>query len=268
MSKISEKKRRALFVAAIIFAVTGVVYEFALSGRISSPPDSEMIDSVITRLAGGIAIACLLPVFGYKVFAKPTAFSVLSVLPCYAAVVCNPPLIGLMLGDAEIIYGEGYRFVLFAAECLATGFFEELLFRAILFPAILEKRRQNSVKIFLSVIVSSAIFALVHLLNLFAGAGFGPTVMQIGYSFLIGALCAFVLIKTGNIAFCVFLHATFNFTGTLVERLGTGGWGGLPTVFITLAVALPVAVYVIYSLIKIPIETTDKLFKSPTDSHE
>ena len=186
MSNLSEKKRRVLFVTAIIFAVIGVVYEFAFSGRISSPPDSEMIDSVITRLVGSVAIACLLPTLGYKVFNKPSGFAVLSVLPCFAAVICNPPLIGLISGDAEIIYGEGYRFLLFAAECLATGIFEELLFRAILFPAILEKRRQTSVKIFLSVIVSSAIFALVHLLNLFAGAGFGSVAMQIGYSFLIG----------------------------------------------------------------------------------
>ena len=219
-----------------------------------------MIDSVITRLVGGVAIACLLPTLGYKVFNKPSGFAVLSVLPCFAAVICNPPLIGLISGDAEIIYGEGYRFLLFAAECFATGIFEELLFRAILFPAILEKRRQTSVKIFLSVIVSSAIFALVHLLNLFAGAGFGSIAMQIGYSFLIGGLCSFVLLKTGNIAFCVLLHATFNFTGTLVERLGTGGWGGWLTAIITLVVALPVAVYVVYSLIKIPTETTDKLY--------
>ena len=93
-----------------------------------------------------------------------------------------------------------------------------------------------------------------------AGAGFGSIAMQIGYSFLIGGLCSFVLLKTGNIAFCVLLHATFNFTGTLVERLGTGGWGGWLTAIITLVVALPVAVYVVYSLIKIPTETTDKLY--------
>ena len=105
MSNLSEKKRRVLFVTAIIFAVIGVVYEFAFSGRISSPPDSEMIDSAITRLVGSVAIACLLPSFGYKVFNKPSAFAVLSVLPCFAAVICNPPLIGLFLGDAEIIYG-------------------------------------------------------------------------------------------------------------------------------------------------------------------
>ena len=260
MSNLSEKKRRVLFVTAIIFAVIGVVYEFAFSGRISSPPDYEMIDSVITRLVGSVAIACLLPTLGYKVFNKPSGFAVLSVLPCFAAVICNPPLIGLISGDAEIIYGEGYRFLLFAAECLGSGIFEELLFRAVLFPAVLENRRQAWVKIFLSVIVSSAIFALVHLLNLFAGAGFGSVAMQIGYSFLIGGLCSFVLLKTGNIAFCVLLHATFNFTGTLVERLGTGGWGGWLTAIITLVVALPVAVYVVYSLIKIPTETTDKLY--------
>ena len=67
MSNLSEKKRRVLFVTAIIFAVIGVVYEFAFSGRISSPPDSEMIDSAITRLVGSVAIACLLPSFGYKI---------------------------------------------------------------------------------------------------------------------------------------------------------------------------------------------------------
>ena len=253
--KPTKAKRGFLFAAACLFAITAGVYEWFLSGRLSSPPASVSIDAIITRTLGAVAAACLLPIFG-----RPTLKSLLAVIPCFVAVVCNPPLIGLFAGDATITYDAPSYFILFALECLATGMFEELLFRGMLFPAILENRRSSSKKIFLSVIISSAVFALAHLFNIFTSSP-AAIFMQIGYSFLIGGMCSFALMKTGNVLTCVLLHAAFNFTGTLVERLGSGGWGGLITLAIVLPVAAATAVYVVYSLVKIRTEETNKLYE-------
>lgn len=258
--KPKKAKRGFLFAAACLFAITAGVYEWFLSGRLSSPPASVSIDAIITRTLGAVAAACLLPIFGYRIFGRPTLKSLLAVIPCFVAVVCNPPLIGLFAGDATITYDAPSYFILFALECLATGMFEELLFRGMLFPAILENRRSSSKKIFLSVIISSAVFALAHLFNIFTSSP-AAIFMQIGYSFLIGGMCSFALMKTGNVLTCVLLHATFNFTGTLVERLGSGGWGGLITLAIVLPVAAATAVYVVYSLVKIRPEKTNKLYE-------
>ena len=66
------------------------------------------------------------------------------------------------------------------------------------------------------------LLGLLHLFNLFAGASVGATFLQVGYSFLIGAMLSAVLIKTDNLWLCVLLHAGFDFGGSIITELGTG----------------------------------------------
>ena len=65
--KPTKAKRGFLFAAACLFAITAGVYEWFLSGRLSSPPASVSIDAIITRTLGAVAAACLLPIFGYRI---------------------------------------------------------------------------------------------------------------------------------------------------------------------------------------------------------
>jgi len=91
----------------------------------------------------------------------------------------------------------------------------------------------------------------VHLVNIFSGASPAAVILQVGYSFLIGGMCSVILIKTSNIWYCVILHAVYNFAGGVVPECGGGAIWTMPTVILTAVVAVIVAVYVVYQLIRI-----------------
>ncbi len=236
---------------AVIALVALVIYEGFLSGKIGTPPVTALADGIITRALGSVVAVVAVKKSGYKVFNKSTVKAIIAVLPCFLAVVCNPPLIGLITGDAAFSYSGAtlcLYIVLFITECLLVGTFEELLFRGILFPAVEERLKENKRGRFFAVIISAAIFALVHLFNLFTSSPLA-VLMQVGYSFLLGGACCFTFLKTGNILYCVLLHATFNFCGGLTDTLGYGGWGGVPSYVFSAVVCVLVAVYVLVSLL-------------------
>lgn len=236
---------------AVIALVALVIYQGFLSGKIGTPPVTALADGIITRALGSVVAVVAVKKAGYKVVNKCSDKAIIAVLPCFLAVVCNPPLIGLITGDAAFSYSGAtlcLYIVLFITECLLVGTFEELLFRGILFPAVEERLKENKRGRFFAVIISAAIFALVHLFNLFTSSPIA-VLMQIGYSFLLGGACCFTFLKTGNILYCVLLHATFNFCGGLTDTLGYGGWGGVPSYVFSAVVCVLVAVYVLVSLL-------------------
>lgn len=125
---------------------------------------------------------------------------------------------------------------------------------------LLEKKRSATKEIFWTTIAGSAIFGAVHLLNLLGGAGIGPTVMQVGYSFLIGGMCSVVLLKTRNVWLCALLHGIYDFCGFLLPTLGGGTWWDTPTIIITVILAVATAIYMIFALLRITPESLDPLF--------
>lgn len=207
-----------------------------------------LISTLVTRTALAIAFVFLIKHLGFRVFSVVPENALLLFF-CFAVVINNLPIIALVKGSA-CISAPASKIILLAASCLAVAAYEELAFRGALFLMICRGKKSKK-DIFLSVIISSAVFALFHLLNLIDGAGVGSVIMQIGYSFLIGGMCATVLIVSKSIYPCIVLHAIFNFCGNIVPTLGTGYetvWDSA-TVAITVALAVICAVAVIYSLL-------------------
>ena len=93
------------------------------------------------------------------------------------------------------------------------------------------------------------------------GADPGGTLLQVGYSFLIGGMCSIILVKTHNIWFCVILHSVYNFAGGVVPNCGGGIIWSVPEIILTAVVALIVAVFVIYTLLKITPDDIEGVFK-------
>ena len=149
--------------------------------------------------------------------------------------------------------------LLLALECFCIALFEEMAFRGVIFLSVLEKRRGKTLDVFLSICISSAIFGLIHAVNFFTSSPMA-VIQQIGYSFLIGGMCSVVLLRTANIWLCVALHAIFNFCGALVPTLGTGFVWDTPTVVITVILAVITTVYMVFSLLRMPVESLDGIF--------
>ncbi|MBR2038728.1 MAG: CPBP family intramembrane metalloprotease [Lachnospiraceae bacterium] len=84
------------------------------------------------------------------------------------------------------------------------GFIEEIIFRGFLFK-MMEKDNVKS-----AIVISSITFGIGHIVNLFNGADFIPTLMQIGYAISIGYLFVIIFHKSKSLIPCILAHALNN----------------------------------------------------------
>ena len=183
---------------------------------------------------------------------RPAVRSLRAALPALLVALNNAPVIALISGTVAVT-AEVSAVILFAFECVAVAALEEIAFRAILFPLMLQRFGTGARARFSAVLLSSALFGLTHLLNLFSGAAVGATALQVGYSFLIGCMLAVVYLHTGSLAGCILLHAVYNFGGMLVPTLGQGAFldiWNLPTVLITAVLAVFAIVFYLRLLLR------------------
>lgn len=156
-------------------------------------------------------------------------------------VACNNlPIIPLLTGQAQVT-APLPDVLLFALGCLAVGLFEETAFRGFALPLALEVLKPTRKGRFLAVLISSVLFGCLHFLNLFSGAGIGPTLLQVGYSFLLGGLLGALVLATGRLLPAILCHTVYNFCGRLVPTCGTGEIWDAPTVVITVVLSLAAA---------------------------
>ena len=210
---------------------------------------NRLISLSIPLALGGIAVLLISAELGIKLFGKPEKLLVL--LPAIIIALDNFPWLAYFADKMTLTHTKPLHFLLFSAYCLLVGFFEEVLFRGILFSLIASLFQQTKKGFLLTYIVSSVAFGLVHLLNVFSAGG--AAVLQAGYSILTGGLFAFVLIKTKNIVFPAMIHAIYNFCGLLFTSevgLGAGSIIDVPTGIMMAVVSVLVGVFVLYSVWK------------------
>ncbi len=204
----------------------------------------------VSQLALCAAAAAILCVRGrMPLFCRPqmSPFGWVCALLCFLVALNNLPWLALLSGAACVSAGAG-EVALFALFCLLTAVFEELLFRGFLFPLCLGRLPSGKWGRLTAILLSSAIFALSHLLNLAAGATLIGTLLQVGYSFLVGAAAAVLLLHSRNLTLPIAFHALYNFGGLLIPRLGEGRLFDRPTVIITAIIATVTAVCLTVSL--------------------
>jgi membrane protease YdiL (CAAX protease family) len=89
------------------------------------------------------------------------------------------------------------------------GFSEELACRGVILPALMHKGKVPSI------ILSSMIFGLLHLMNLFKGAGFEDTIIQIIFATCFGLTMAIVRYKTELLLPQILVHALWDFNSKI-----------------------------------------------------
>ena len=77
-----------------------------------------------------------------------------------------------------------------------------------------------------------------------------------------------VLMKTGSLWHCVLLHGVYNFCGGVIPTFGEGKIWDMPTVILTVVLSLLVTAYVIWLLVSMKPQETDKLFVSEGEKCE
>ena len=174
------------------------------------------------------------------------AVDFLTVVPAFVIAVNNFPFVSFLSGDCTVA-GGAREIALFAVWCVGVGLLEETAYRGIILPltyvAIKKIKPDGKLSflkkrpVFFSLAISSALFALSHLINLFSG-NVGGTFLQVGYTFLIGAMCGIVTVKTGNVFLAALTHTAYNFFGMIVEYCGRGVMWTLPQTIFTAAVGV------------------------------
>lgn len=250
----------AFFILALLIDVWGIKFS-------DDTLISDFIGVIITRGLGGVFALMLAVEYKFDIFSfknRNLFKSLILILPFVVVCVNNLPIYALLSGNAAVT-GKPGHIIMFLLSCLSVGFFEEMLFRGVILLLILEKMGSSRKRIFIGTVISSAVFALFHIFNIFAGAGAGETLLQVGYTFLTGCMWSLVLILTRNIWVCAALHAVYNFCGLLVIRLGEGRLWDTPTIIVTAAVAVLAGLYFIYMFSKIDKNDVVKLYRANGD---
>lgn len=257
MNKLLYLRRDPIGAAAIFFmffiGLTGLPYMQAGEWFSSDAREASLYGLTLCRAAAAAVMYffCLQTGLGGRAQGGAARGKLLLLLPALLVAVNNAPVIAFCRRTAGVTAGADL-IVLFALQCICVGMFEEITFRGILLPLLMESSGGESGK-WIAVLVSSALFGLTHFFNLFSGASVGAVVLQAGYSFLIGAMFCVIMFCTGKLWACAGLHALFNFGGTLSGTLGYGAlrdiWN-LPTVVITAAIGVFAIVFYLIAFIR------------------
>lgn len=237
----SNAKRRVCLTAMLLCLGVVLLWRTALP-KPQDPIVASLWDTAMVRTAASVVIALLLWYLEIPVF-HPTKSPLARTerrkrwcvwLPALLVCLNNAPWLSLLQKQAYLTRTD--LLWLWIWTCLGIACFEEFAFRGLLLRLWLDRR--GSHRVWEAVIVSSGVFALFHLTNLLQGASLPATLLQVGYSFLIGAMCAIVLLATGSVWHCVLLHAVYDFGGGLISHLGGGRIWTTPTVIVTAALAV------------------------------
>ncbi|MBQ1233964.1 MAG: CPBP family intramembrane metalloprotease, partial [Clostridia bacterium] len=161
-----------VLIAAFRVFFADALAESALMRSLISDDDYRpaILNTLVMDALGSVVFVCMTVYMGYRVWGikKPWMRSLLFGLPALAVAVNNAPIIGLATGNAYITDPAGGVLIMLA-YCLAIGTFEEFAFRGLFFMMILESRRKSTKQIFWTTAISSAVFGLVHLVNIAVG---------------------------------------------------------------------------------------------------
>ena len=265
--KLSARLRKiALFTLLILL----VGFEIAFRMFNEKLGMSEDVYMTVTRVIGGLACIVFMLEFSFgKVFA-PLGNKMwkwyLAIIPAFVIAINNFPFVSFFAGACSFS-ADTLEIFAFAFSCLCVGFFEEMAFRGCALMYLMKKRTDTRLGIFISIVLSSCVFGLVHLVNIFTSSP-GAVLRQIGYSALIGALCSIVLIATKNIWLCVICHGLYNFCGGIIDEFGRGNMWTISQIIVTAVVAVVVAAYIIWLFFKIPLDNAKALYPEPKKTEE
>ncbi len=205
--------------------------------------------SIVCRALVLVAAVILAKICNFKLFAKPETGILRFLILFLGLLVCinNFPIIGFISGEVAFI--SGAKIVRYVFYCLSVAVAEEFVFRGLIMPLVGLSLREKKRAPFLTVVVSSAIFALCHLFNIFS-AGIVPTLLQVGYTFLTGGLFGAAYLFIENLVFPIILHFIYDLGGLIFSGpfgIAYGNMWDTATIIITAVLGIcATAVYAVY----------------------
>ena len=106
--------------------------------------------------------------------------------------------------------------ILYILSMLCVGFLEELIFRGLLFNAMLRNGKNSAI------IVSSVTFGVGHIINLINGSGAEllPNLLQVVYAIAVGFMFMMIYYRTKSLLPCIITHGVFNALSAFANETG------------------------------------------------
>ena len=106
--------------------------------------------------------------------------------------------------------------ILYIVSMLCVGFLEELIFRGLLFNAMLINGKNSAI------IVSSVTFGVGHIINLINGSGAEllPNLLQVVYAIAVGFMFMMIYYRTKSLLPCIITHGVFNALSAFANETG------------------------------------------------
>lgn len=121
------------------------------------------------------------------------------------------------LSEYPVIMPSLYLIVMIIVEQIFVGIFEEFLFRGLILNTLLERTKHLQYKgMIWSLLLSSLLFGLTHLVNLFDTPGLiNSTIVQIFFGIFTGVFLGALYLRYRNIWVVVFYHALIDIASEL-----------------------------------------------------
>ncbi len=239
-------RRSDIVLIGLFAACAALIVVFGIPGIVPFADQTlgELVAGVVPRLAAGGFLLVLMGMKGYRESLLPAwkGSHLLWALPCLLVAVVNFPFTALIGGSAHVDRPD--LVWLFVLDCFAIALLEELFFRALLLPLVVDCLRIKH-RLFFATVLTAAVFGLSHLVNLFFGADVGATFLQVGYTFLLGCMFGAMLLFTKNVWLCVLVHFIFDIGGTLIPTLGGGAFQDTTFWILTVIAGVLCAVHVV-----------------------
>lgn len=104
---------------------------------------------------------------------------------------------------------------------LFVGVFEEFLIRGLSLNILLEKFGNNKKGIWLSVVISSVLFGLIHFVNLTTGASFQGVLIQVIAASFLGIYLSALYLRSGSVWTTAILHGIYDLAASIPNLFDT-----------------------------------------------
>ncbi|MBP2057508.1 membrane protease YdiL (CAAX protease family) [Lactobacillus colini] len=222
-----------MFIISIILLL---IYLFA--GKVSllkfiPQPWNRLLYMAITLVVAGF---CAYFAKTSKVLEVRPKQGKLAILSTILVVILVLLYLGKVIGWV-MIFNQGLTVTIIClATAIGAGFGEEFIFRNLLFNAFLGVFRNNKYSLALSSITISAIFGLMHLVNL-THQDWAATSQQVFYAFAIGLLFCVIHIWSNTMIVPALMHFLFDFSPVIKTATTVAvPWAGILIIFLPLLV--------------------------------
>lgn len=176
------------------------------------------------------------------------------------------PLIALTIinfdSSLKIDTAKPVTILLYTLTYLSTGIFEEVLLRGVVLSVLLNKWRATKKGIYLSVVVSSVLFGIPHIVNFIQNRmSLGATITNIVFATFLGVCFSACYLRNKSLWPVIIIHAAFDLVGSIKE-IAVGG--GIETIsapitlesaLSSIIITLPLFLYGLYILKKVSPDT-------------